>query len=184
MMELGFVHRQRRLGHVGDVLGVLDLELVHVLLVLHQHDLLRGLPHRAFDLLVAVVADEHDRVAVVGEAHRLAVDLRDQRAGGVDRLQVALDRALANARGDAVGREHAHRPLGDFGVLVDEDRAPLAQVLTTCLLWTISLRTYTGRAVDLQRTFDRLDGSIDACAVATGRCQQQLLDRVRHGRSL
>ena len=98
----GFVHRQGRLGDVGDVLGVLDLELVHVLLALDEHDPLGGLPHRAFDLLVAVVADEHDRVAVVGEADGLAVDLRDQRAGGVDR-------AAGGARSRPRGRSGPRR---------------------------------------------------------------------------
>ncbi len=63
-----FVDREGRLRDVGDPLGVLDLQGIDVLLALHQHDALRRLAHRAFDLLVALVADEHDRVALLGEA--------------------------------------------------------------------------------------------------------------------
>ena len=87
-----FIDGERRLGDVGHPLGILDLELLDVLLVLDEHDLLGRLAHRAFDLLVAGVADEHDRVAVLGEFDRLAVHLRDQRAGRVDRLQAAAAR--------------------------------------------------------------------------------------------
>ena len=64
MIAARLVDRERRLRDVGDVLGVLELERVDVLLGLHEHDPVGRLAHRALDLLVAVVADEHDRVAV------------------------------------------------------------------------------------------------------------------------
>ena len=56
---------------------------------LDEDDVLRRLARGPLDLLVALVADQHDRVALLGELARLDVDLGDQRAGGVDRPQAA-----------------------------------------------------------------------------------------------
>ena len=80
-----------------------------------------------------------------------------------------------------MGGEHAHRPLGHFGVLLHEDRPALAQRLHDVLVVDDLLADVDRRAVDLQGPFDRLDRPVDARAIATGGCQQQLLDRVRHG---
>ena len=66
---------------------------------------------RPFDLLVALVADHHDRVAVGGEAARLDVDLGDQRAGGVDRAQAGGRRRCRARRGRRRGpRRRPSRP--------------------------------------------------------------------------
>ena len=108
------------------------------------------------------------------------MDLGDERAGRVDRLQAALLGALADARGDAVGGEDADRALGHLGLLLDEDRAALAQLLDDVLVVDDLLAHVHRRAVELERAFDRLHGPIDARAVAARRRQQQLLDGVRH----
>ena len=99
------VDRQRRLGDVGDLVGVRDLEVVHVLGGLHQHDAGRRLAGRPLHLLVARVADQHDRVALLGELARLDVDLGDQRTGGVDRAQAP---PVARSRGPS-GRRRVRR---------------------------------------------------------------------------
>ena len=137
------VDRQRRLREVGDALGVLDLERVDVGLGLDEHDRAGHLAHRALDLLVAGVADEHDRVAVGGELDRLAVDLGHERAGRVDRPQAALGGVGVDRRRDAVGGEDGHRALGDLVARARRRRSRRgrASSSTTCLLWTISLRT-------------------------------------------
>ena len=177
-----FVHCERGLRDVGDALRVLDLEAVDVLGALHEHDPLGRLAHRAFDLLVTVVADEHDRVALLREAHRLAVHLRDQRAGRVDRVQAALARARAHARSDAVRGEHAHGSLGHLRVLLDEDRAALVQLLDHVPVVDDLLAHVHGRAVDAQRVFDRLNRPVDPRAVAAWRRQHELLYGVPHSR--
>ena len=142
MIAARLVDRQRRLGDIGDPLRVVDLERVDVVLGLDEHDGVGRLAHRPLDLLVAGVADEHDRVAVGGELDRLAVDLGHQRAGRVDRLQAARLGVGVDGRRHAVGGEDGHGALGDRVVeLVDEDRPARASCSTTCLLWTISLRT-------------------------------------------
>ena len=63
--RVGLVHRQRGLRDVGDPVRVVHLERVHVVLGLDQDDVLGRLAHRALDLLVAGVADEDDRVALL-----------------------------------------------------------------------------------------------------------------------
>ena len=121
---------------------------------------------RALDLLVAVVADHDDRVALLGELPRLDVDLGDERAGGVDRAQVALGGVLVDRRGDAVGAEDDELALGDLGLLLDEDRAALGELLDDVLVVDDLLAHVDGRAVQVERVLDGLDGAIDARAVA------------------
>ena len=90
---VGLVHRERGLGEVGQALGVVDLEPVHVLLGLDQDEVVGRLAHRALHLLVALVADEHDRVALGGELLGLHVHLGHERAGGVHRPQARAPRS-------------------------------------------------------------------------------------------
>ena len=134
------------------------------------------LAHRPLDLLVARVADEDDRVALGGELERLAVDLRDERAGRVDRLQAALGGVGVDRGRHAVGGEHRHRALGDRVVeLLDEDRAAGAQLLDHVLVVDDLLAHVDGRSVQLQGALDRLHGAVDAGAVAARRGEEQLL---------
>ncbi len=170
------VDRQRRLRDVGELLGIGDLERVDVGLGLHEHDVLGGLAHRALDLLVAVVADEDDGVALGGELERLAVDLGHQRAGGVDRAQPAAVGLGVDRRRHAVGAEDGHRALGDRVVeLLDEDRPALAQLLDDVLVVHDLLAHVHRRAVELERVLDRLHGPVDARAIAARGGQEQLL---------
>ena len=57
-------------------------------------------PTRALDLLVALVADEHDVEAGGGEAARLGVDLGDQRAGRVDHVEPRARGACSRTAGE------------------------------------------------------------------------------------
>ena len=162
-------------------LGIVDLERVDVGLGLDEHDVLGRLPHRALDLLVAVVADEHDRVAVGGELLRLDVDLRHERARRVDRRQAALGRLRVHRRRHAVRGEDGRRALGHGVVdLVDEDRAALAQLLDDVLVVDDLLAHVDRRAVELERALDGLHGAVDARAVAARGGEQQLLDGEGH----
>ena len=176
MIAVGLVDRERRLREVGDPGRILDLERVDVGLALDEHDRGRGLAHRPLDLLVAGVADEHDRVAVGGELDRLAVDLGHERAGGVDRPQPARLGVGVDGRRDAVGGEHRHRALGDrVAELVDEDRPARGEVLDHVLVVDDLLAHVDRRPVEVERALDRLDGAVDAGAVAARRGEQQLL---------
>jgi hypothetical protein len=160
---------------VGDAIGIRHLELLDVLDRLDQHDRFGRLAHRALDLLVAGVADHHDRVALGRELLRLDVHLGDEWTGGVDRPQLALLRVRVNGRGDPVGREDDGLALRDLGLLVDEHGAPLAQLLDHVLVVDDLLAHVDGRAVDVERALDGLDGPVDAGAVAARGGQQKLL---------
>jgi hypothetical protein len=92
----GLVDRERRLGDEGDLLRIGDVERRDLRGAFDQDDRLRRLSGRPLDLLVARVADHHDRVPALREASRLDVDLGHQRAGGVDRAQVPPRRSVAH----------------------------------------------------------------------------------------
>ena len=145
---------------------IVEFEQVDLFDGLDQDDALRGLAHRAFDLFVACVADHDDRVAVGRELAGLDVDLGDQRAGGVDRLEVPRLGVLVDRRRDAVGAEDDHLALGDLGLLFDEDRAALGEFLDHVLVVDDLLADVDRGAVLLEGAFDRLDGTVDAGAVA------------------
>ena len=130
---------------------------------------------------MAGVADEHDRVALGRELLGLDVDLGDQRAGGVDRVQAPLGGVRVHAGGDPVRREHDRRALGHLGLGLDEDRAALAQLLDDVLVVDDLLAHVDRRAVELERALDRLHGSVHARAVAARRGEQQFFgDRIAH----
>jgi len=78
---------------------------------------------------VAGVPDEHNRVALRGELRCLAVDLGDERAGGVDRLQAPLGCPATHLRGHAMGGIEQLGALGHLLQIVDEHHANLAKAL-------------------------------------------------------
>ena len=169
MISGGLVDRERGLGDEGDVVGIVDLERVDLVDRLDQDDAVGRLARGPLDLLVALVADHDDRVAVGGELAGLDVDLGDQRAGRVDRAQAARGGVLVDRRGDAVGGEDDHLALRDLGLLLDEDRAALGELLDHVLVVDDLLADVDGRAVQVERLLDRLDGTVDAGAVAARR---------------
>ena len=158
------------------LLGVGDLAASSTSSAVSIRTMLSGrLAGGPFDLLVAVVADHHDRVALGGEAAGGDVDLGDQRAGGVDRAQVAGGGVVVDRRGDAVGGEDDHLALRHLGLLLDEDRAALGQLLDHVLVVDDLLAHVDGGAVQLERALDRLHGAVDAGAVAARGGEQDAL---------
>jgi hypothetical protein len=175
---VGLVDGEGRLREVGHAVGILDLEPSHVGLVGHDPRALRGLPDGAVDLLVALVADEHDRVAVAREAARLGVDLAHERAGGVDDVEIAGGGGRADGGGDAVGGEH-ERGAGRYLVdLLDEHRAAALEVGDDVGVVDDLLADVDARAVVLERLLDDLDRALDAGARGPRRRER---DRPRTG---
>ena len=99
---------------------------------LHQRDRAgRQLAERADHLGMAGVADQHDLAAALVMDFGLAMDLGDQRAGGVEREEIA---ALQLPRGSTCGTPWAEKITGasvvrNFGEFLDEDRALGLQAL-------------------------------------------------------
>ena len=87
-----------------------------------------------------------------------------------------------HARRDAVGGEDDRLALRHLGLLLDEDRAALAQLLDHVLVVHDLLAHVDGRPVQLERALDRLDGTVDARAVAARRGEQQLFGGARPSR--
>ena len=100
----GLVHGERRLGHVGELCVRREVERLGFGDRLHEHGRVRRLAHRADDLLVALVADEDDRVPLVRVAPRLDVHLGHERADRVDDVVAEPGGVLEDRRRHAVGR--------------------------------------------------------------------------------
>ena len=141
----GLVDRQRGLGDVGDLARVAHLERVDVLLVLDQHDVLGRLPHRALDLLVA---RRGRRARSCSPRRRTSSPRRGpwSRAGRSRRSSAGRGRrALACTLGATPWAENTTVAPSGTSVSDSTNTAPRSRSCsTTCLLWTISLRTYTG----------------------------------------
>ena len=96
---------------------------------------------RALYLGMAFMADEHDVVAALGIAPALGVNLMDERARGVDDVEIAGGCTLLDKPRNAMRAEHREGAVRDLLDVVHEDRAAGPRLATTCLLWTISWRT-------------------------------------------
>ena len=81
--------------------------------------------HGALDLFVTGMTDEQDVDVIARESLRLAVHLRDEGTGGVDRVEPAIGGALHHRGRNAMGGKNDVRALGYLADLVDEDRALL-----------------------------------------------------------
>ena len=124
----GFVHGERGLHQVADLVRIRHLNRVYFGLVLDEDGVLGFLAERALRLLVAGVPDEQDRVALPGEPACLVVHLSDQWTCRVHHVQPAPRRLLADARCDAVRGEHHRGALGHLVQFLDEHRAAALQV--------------------------------------------------------
>ena len=156
------VHRQRGLGEIGHLRRVGHLDPVDVRGRLDQADRLRRLAHRPHHLIVAGVADQQDRIALLGEADGLPVDLGHQRAGGVDRLQTPLGRLPADLRRHAVGRIEQVGPFGHFRQIVDKDHPLPPEPLDHPFVVNDLVVDVQRRAVGLDCQFQGLDGHVHA----------------------
>ena len=127
------------------------------------------------DLFVALVSDEQDVVVLRRVPARLLVHLGHQRAGGVDRLEVAGARLLVDLRGDPVGGEDDRRALGHLLVLLDEDRALGLQRGHHVLVVHDLLAHVDRPPVQLERLLDGLHRPVDAGTVAAWLGEQYAL---------
>jgi hypothetical protein len=176
------VHRQRGLRQPDHPGRVLDLDVRCPFGAVHQADPVRGLPRRAHHLLVPGVADQQDVVVPGREAPRLVVHLGDQRAGGVDRAQLAAFGVEADFGSDAVRGEDHHRAGRHLVDLGDEDRTALLQRADHVGV-VHDLPAHVDRRAELaQGQLHRLHGPVDAGAIAArlGEQDPSLGDLFRH----
>ena len=161
------IHRQRRLGDEGEVLGILGLERQSVLKGLDQGDrAFRKLPQGAVDFGMARVADKYHMAVGLIMAFGVQVHLGDQGAGCVQIEHVAKARFRRSRLGHAMGGKNDGTIVGAFAQLFDEDGAELPQPIDHMVVMNDLVLHIDGRAIFFDRPFDDLDGPIDSGAEA------------------
>ena len=180
----GVVHRQGGLGHEGDVGDIHRLKRLGVLDMLDQANHAVGqLAHGSDHFRVTGVADQHDLAAGVEMALGLHMDLRHQRAGGVEEQHLPRLRLGRHRLGHPVGGEH-HGPVGRRLVqLFNKDRAQGLQPVDHVAVVDDFVPHIDRRAVFLDRPLDDLDRSVNTRA-EPARAGQQDLERRLEGRSV
>ena len=111
----------------------------------------------------------------------LAVDLGDQRAGGVGEQQPAAPRLGRHRLGHAVRREHHQPVLGHLVQLLDEHRAQAAQLVDHVAVVDDLVADIDRRAVLAQGLLDHVDRALDPGA-ETARAGEEDLERREGGR--
>ena len=132
------------------------------------------------------MADQDDGATGVGVTLGLAMDLGDQRAGGIDKEQVATGCLGRHRFRDAVGGED-HRPVVRHLVeLVDEDRALGLEALDHEAVVDDLVPDIDRPAIAREGALDDLDRAIDARAEAarTGKQDRERLLGVGHEQRL
>ena len=179
------IHRQRRLGDIGDGRVVGQRQGGHIGSgggEMHRPgDLAQG----ALDFWMAGMADQHDGAAFAGKSRAVEVDLGDQRAGGVEHRQAARLGRHFDAAGNAVGRKNGGGAVGYFVQFLDKHRAHRAQPVDHMGVVDDFMPDIDRRAVLFQRPFDDGDGAHDPGAKSAGRGQNDAQRRggmigVRH----
>jgi hypothetical protein len=121
------------------------------------------------------MADQHQRIALLGELDRLDVNLGHQRAGSVNHLEAAGLAGVAHRRRNAVGRVDDALAGGDFLDLVDEDRAFFRQLIDHKAVVDDLPANVNGRAKGVEGDLDNVDGANHAGAKAAGFEQKDAL---------
>ena len=167
----GVVDRERGLGDEGELEGVGGLDGVGLFGGLDEgHGSGGKLAHGADDFGVAGVAD-HEDVELVGAAVGVvalgfAVDLRDERAGGVEVEEIAALGFEGDGFRDAVGGEDDGGVAGDFVELFDEDGALGFERLDDGAVVDDLVADIDGGAEAADGLLDDADGAVDAGAEA------------------
>ena len=168
----GVVDRQRRLGHESEVVRILRREGLGVFRGLDQrHRAGRQLAERADHFRMMRMPDQQDFAAALEMDRRLAVHLGDQRAGRVQREEIAGAGVRRNRFRNPVGGKH-HRCVGivgDFGQFLDENRALGLQAVDHIAVMDDLVADIDRGAIDGQRPFHGVDGPHHAGAEAAGR---------------
>ena len=115
------------------------------------------------------MADQDDFTAALEMDRRLAVNLGHQRAGRVLGEEIALVGLVWNGLRHAMGGKHHRRAgLRNFVQFRDENRALFAQAFHHIAVMHDFVTHIDRCAIELQRTFHRIDGPDHPGAEASG----------------
>ena len=123
---------------------------------------------------MAGMADEQDVPAGLDQPLGLAVDLADQRAGGVEIVEPARLGRGRDDLGHAMGGKDHRAAVGNFVELLDEHRAQPAQPVDDEAIVDDLVADIDRRAEPLDRQLDDLDGAVDPRAKAARRRDQHV----------
>ena len=155
----------------GKVVRILRRKRLGVFRGLDQrHRACRQLADRADDFRVVRMPDQQDFTAALEMDRRLTVHLGDQRAGCVQREEVARAGVRRNRFRHAMGGKH-HRCagiVGNFGQFLDEDRALGLQAVHDIAVMHDLVADIDGGAIDRERALDGVDGPYHAGTEAAG----------------
>ena len=112
------------------------------------------------------MADQDQAASLHDIALALAMDLGNQRAGGVENRQIALHGLAFHGLGNAVGAEDRACARRHFGQILDELRPHLLQPFDHIAVMDDLMADIDGRAIFRQSALDDLDGADDAGAEA------------------
>ena len=163
---------QRRLGQVGDAVGVDHLEGIDIFQRRDHRDPAGRLTDGALDLLVVVVPDEHDVVALCRESPRFGVNLAHERAGRVDDAESALLGAPADLGCHAVGGEHQGRAGRHVVDLLHEHGTLALEVSHDVGVVHDLPADVDGRREPVDRPLDDVDGPLHPGAERAGTGEQ------------
>ncbi|CAB4954222.1 unannotated protein [freshwater metagenome] len=142
-----------------------------------DRDAVGGLAVGALDLLVPLMADQQDAIALVGEPTRLGMNLGDQRTRGVDGLEPSLGSLGVHRGRHAVGGEHHGAAFRHLLDLVDEDGPRRLESLNYVPVVHDLLAHVNRRTVEVERRLHCEHGPVDPRAVAARGGQQNTTDR-------
>ena len=175
------VHRQGRLGDVGEPLGVSRREPLRVLRRLDQRRRSRRqLAQGADDLGVAGVADEDDLEAALMVGARLGMHLGDERTCGVEVEQPPrLGIGRNGARHAVCRKDHGSIRFRDLVELFHKNGAFVPKRVDDVAVVDDLVAHIDGRSELLERHLDDLDRPVDPGTEAARSRQQDLEGRTR-----
>ena len=168
----GVVDRQRRLRHEGEIVRIFRREGFCIFRGLDQHHRAgRQLSERADDFRVMRMPDQEDFAAALEMDRGLAVNFRHQRAGRIQREEIARARIRRDRFGNPVGRKY-HRCVGivgDLGEFLDENRALGLQTVDHIAVMHDLVADIDRGAIDRERPLDGINCPHHAGTEAPGR---------------
>ena len=145
-----------------------QIELRDIGLALHEQNGAGNLTDRAFHFRVTGMADQDQRAARRDVLAALHMNLRDERAGGVEHVEVAFLGGAFYGLGHAVGAENRHGAFWHFVELFHETRALVAQVFDHVTVVDDLMAHVDGRAVFLQCAINDFDSADNPRTKAAG----------------
>ena len=143
---------------------------------LHQAHLIGRHRHRAGGLVVAVVTDVEDRVALTGPHFGLVVHLGDERAHRVHDDTPLVPRRRHHLGRRSVRRQHERCARGNGVDVVDEDHALVAEPVDHELVVHDLVVAVDGRVERLHHPRQRLDRHLDARTEPAGLGEEHAFD--------